>query len=425
MTAGTGPAGGNSFVTARGTPGPKVIVIPAGRASVGRGPDVSVRLDFDGVSRHHANLETYRGRTTLTDAGSRNGTWVNGTRITGPVLLSHGDVVQFGTLRLQFREPVARPVAGPATVAPAKEGSGLGTTLLVAGACEAVVLLGNVAATFFAGWTGTLSWLVAPVVAVLVAMGKVLVEHFGKRQSPEPVTRETGPYRPAAGADPYSGAAGPAPVRRPVVPALAAIVLVLGVGGLAVTAGVRFVTGWLTGNEPGVERLVETASNDIGGIVLTVDSVRNTRHFTRVGVTVRNGLSHSITLPLFGNAYLTDQDGKTLEADPGRSDWSETIVPGGFRRGTLVFPGHVRGSDTTVSLSFATVFGHGFGGPPSLELGGIRLDEVPEGGPGARPAANLLPAGSQGGRLARVHEAAGENDLLLLAALNDAGVTHR
>jgi len=40
---------------------------------------------------------------TLEDAGSKNGTWVNGARLEGPVVLADGDLVSFGTFRAVFQ----------------------------------------------------------------------------------------------------------------------------------------------------------------------------------------------------------------------------------------------------------------------------------------------------------------------------------
>lgn len=48
---------------------------------IGRGWDNQVRVDEEGVSRHHAQLHVDDRRVTLIDNGSTNGTWVRGQRI--------------------------------------------------------------------------------------------------------------------------------------------------------------------------------------------------------------------------------------------------------------------------------------------------------------------------------------------------------
>jgi DNA-binding winged helix-turn-helix (wHTH) protein len=78
-------------------------VLPPGDVLVGRGPECAVRLPSSGVSRVHARLVVREGGAVLDDRGSKNGTWVNGERIAGPVELEEGDEVLIGTYRLVFR----------------------------------------------------------------------------------------------------------------------------------------------------------------------------------------------------------------------------------------------------------------------------------------------------------------------------------
>lgn len=69
---------------------------------VGRAEDCVVRVDDPRVSRHHATL-TVRGESaSVQDAASRNGTAVNGARITGQRVLRHGDVLSLGGVELLF-----------------------------------------------------------------------------------------------------------------------------------------------------------------------------------------------------------------------------------------------------------------------------------------------------------------------------------
>ena len=78
-------------------------LVPAGEALVGRGESCRVRLPSARVSRVHARVQAEDGRVTLEDAGSKNGTWVNGARLLGPVVLADGDEVLFGTFRAVFQ----------------------------------------------------------------------------------------------------------------------------------------------------------------------------------------------------------------------------------------------------------------------------------------------------------------------------------
>lgn len=77
--------------------------LPEGRIFIGRGPECAVRLPSTQVSRVHAQLAVRGRRATLEDQGSKNGTWINGVRISAPVTLADGDEVLFGTYRLVFR----------------------------------------------------------------------------------------------------------------------------------------------------------------------------------------------------------------------------------------------------------------------------------------------------------------------------------
>jgi pSer/pThr/pTyr-binding forkhead associated (FHA) protein len=73
--------------------------------TLGRESDNSIPLEADGVSGHHlemlARSETEYG---VRDVGSTNGTKLNGKRLVAgeEVLLSHGDLLEFGTASIRF-----------------------------------------------------------------------------------------------------------------------------------------------------------------------------------------------------------------------------------------------------------------------------------------------------------------------------------
>ena len=75
------------------------------RISIGRMPGCELALVWDDeVSRAHALLERVGGAWTVEDRGSSNGTLVNASRITGPVVLRDSDVVRIGRTQLVFHD---------------------------------------------------------------------------------------------------------------------------------------------------------------------------------------------------------------------------------------------------------------------------------------------------------------------------------
>jgi hypothetical protein len=75
------------------------------RVSVGRRESADVALDWDEeVSRLHARFERIQDEWTVVDDGlSRNGTFVNGRRLSGRRRLSNGDSLRFGSTTMTFR----------------------------------------------------------------------------------------------------------------------------------------------------------------------------------------------------------------------------------------------------------------------------------------------------------------------------------
>jgi signal transduction histidine kinase len=73
---------------------------------IGRDPACDVALRDPGISRHHARLELKGNRYALKDAGSANGTFVNGLRITESALQT-GDQIRVGNTVLAMGLPPA------------------------------------------------------------------------------------------------------------------------------------------------------------------------------------------------------------------------------------------------------------------------------------------------------------------------------
>jgi adenylate cyclase len=74
--------------------------------AIGRGDGCAVMLDSRSVSRLHALIQRRdAGDLALVDLGSRNGSFVNGIRVSFPVSLNDQDKLRFGDQQLIFRNP--------------------------------------------------------------------------------------------------------------------------------------------------------------------------------------------------------------------------------------------------------------------------------------------------------------------------------
>jgi len=72
------------------------------RLLVGRGPDADLQLIDEKVSRDHCIFERAGEAVVLRDLGSRNGTWVNGERLSEPHTLVSGDHIGIGETVVAF-----------------------------------------------------------------------------------------------------------------------------------------------------------------------------------------------------------------------------------------------------------------------------------------------------------------------------------
>ena len=71
--------------------------------SVGRGDDNDLAIAGDDyVSARHARFEPRRDGVYVEDAGSTNGTFVNGIRLTSDRRLAPGDIVKIGETEMRF-----------------------------------------------------------------------------------------------------------------------------------------------------------------------------------------------------------------------------------------------------------------------------------------------------------------------------------
>ena len=113
---------GTPFLIYRTEDDVQVIVdlVPAGeRITLGRRPSNDIVLDWDSeISRVHAALERMGEDWTVVDDGlSRNGSYLNGNRITSRLRLHDGDVLTVGGVALAFRAPAGESVSRPTVTA--------------------------------------------------------------------------------------------------------------------------------------------------------------------------------------------------------------------------------------------------------------------------------------------------------------------
>lgn len=85
--------------------GRELVPLSGPRVTLGKAPTNAIALDHDEtVSRVHAVLENLGFAWSIRDLGSRNGTYLNGERISAERVLRSGDEVRLGKSRLVFWE---------------------------------------------------------------------------------------------------------------------------------------------------------------------------------------------------------------------------------------------------------------------------------------------------------------------------------
>jgi pSer/pThr/pTyr-binding forkhead associated (FHA) protein len=75
-------------------------------------------IDDPQVSRRHASVRPAGDGLEVEDHGSRNGTWVNGARVSGATRLAPGDRVQLGETTFEVEGPAARATPTEASPQP-------------------------------------------------------------------------------------------------------------------------------------------------------------------------------------------------------------------------------------------------------------------------------------------------------------------
>lgn len=94
----------------------RVDLDPATGCGLGRAQGNQVVLTDASVSRNHARVRFQDGAWIVEDAGSKNGTKVNGRRIEAPTPLHAGDAIQVGNFQVVFSAPAGQGTARVADV---------------------------------------------------------------------------------------------------------------------------------------------------------------------------------------------------------------------------------------------------------------------------------------------------------------------
>lgn len=89
------------LVVSSGKSAGRAIAVKRSPLLIGRAEDCDVRPLSDEVSRRHCAVHVGPADVWVEDLGSRNGTLVNGNRITGKVKVADGDMLRVGTLELK------------------------------------------------------------------------------------------------------------------------------------------------------------------------------------------------------------------------------------------------------------------------------------------------------------------------------------
>src|SRR5437016_4960936 len=88
----------------------EVVDIDAGKLTIGRIAGNELQLSDEKISRHHAVIEVQdAGRVLLRDLGSRNGTFVDGRRISGSCVLKGGEQLRLGDQQLRVEAGSGQP----------------------------------------------------------------------------------------------------------------------------------------------------------------------------------------------------------------------------------------------------------------------------------------------------------------------------
>ena len=83
--------------------GAREIQLSSGANILGRDHDAVAWIDDPSISRRHAIVHVSGSAVTLEDLGSKNGTFIGGSRVNQPQPLHDGDAITFGRVQMIFR----------------------------------------------------------------------------------------------------------------------------------------------------------------------------------------------------------------------------------------------------------------------------------------------------------------------------------
>jgi predicted component of type VI protein secretion system len=101
----------------------QTVPLEEGELVIGRDKDCGLGPMSDFISRHHCVLTLTDDTLTIRDLGSKNGTFVNGSRVgTVATILTHGAIVWVGDFAFQIDfativDPIPEPIAGAQAMA--------------------------------------------------------------------------------------------------------------------------------------------------------------------------------------------------------------------------------------------------------------------------------------------------------------------
>ncbi|NVB77810.1 MAG: FHA domain-containing protein [Kofleriaceae bacterium] len=104
--------------------------------AIGRSHDGQLVILASSVSREHAELRKTDGGWQIRDLSSRNGTFVDGARAQGRVMLGERSIVKIGDVALWFLADVVHEPVSPPSIATASVGGGLLRFSLLPGPIE-------------------------------------------------------------------------------------------------------------------------------------------------------------------------------------------------------------------------------------------------------------------------------------------------
>jgi pSer/pThr/pTyr-binding forkhead associated (FHA) protein len=98
------------LIVASGKSAGRSIAIKRNKLLIGRAEECDVRPLSEEVSRRHCAVHVGPAEAWVEDLGSRNGTFVNGTKITEKMRIKDGDIIRVGALELKVScvDPAAK-----------------------------------------------------------------------------------------------------------------------------------------------------------------------------------------------------------------------------------------------------------------------------------------------------------------------------